>query len=106
MAPMRERHVLERLALPSRPAACRPLTFPFFLSLRPRRLPNQPWGRKGIRPFRRLRFLRIRRRPRRAATRILRAPRLPRFAIMPSGPGPLSTGAGGSLRASWAGDPA
>ena len=39
-------------------------------------------------------------------TRSLRAPRLPLFAIRLSGPGPLSTGAGGSLRTSWAGDPA
>ena len=39
-------------------------------------------------------------------TRILRAPRLPRFAIMLRGPGPLSTGAGGSLRTRWAMGPA
>ena len=39
-------------------------------------------------------------------TRTLRVPRPPRFAIMPSGPGPIWTGADGSLRVRWAGDPA
>ena len=64
-------------------------------------LPNQRWGRKGIRPPVRSRLPRLRRRRR----RVLPA----RLAISRRGPGPPFTGcagAGGSLRTSSDGGPA
>ena len=84
-----------------------PFPFPLMLSLSASvllGLPNQRWGRKGIRPPFRSRPLRLGRRPRRVFPA--------RLAISRSGPGPLLTGltgwtgAGGSLRTSWDGGPA
>ena len=71
-------------------------------SSRLRRLPSQPWGRRGLRPLRRspsFRFFLF-------SLGRLRRPRLARRAISLSGPGPLCACAGGSLRTSWAGGPA
>ena len=79
-----------------------PVPLPLMLSLSVLRcLPNQRWGRKGIRPPFFSRLLRLRR-IRRRLFPIL-------FAIRLNGPGPDLTGcagAGGSLRTNWDTEPA